>query len=488
MYADDDLPGDVLREEWLEALEAQQEAMEGPIGRWWLDGRVAEQRAAASGPERAAERSEAVPGNTAIQSSNEVDCQWQVSGGVDYLEVTVWGWHRACYDESMELLEAARVSQHQTRDGGYVEVQGATLIVRERGHRWGSTFFPWVADYDGITFSFARKDQGKKCFQAKVQIGSLKLMRDGHRAAWAQAVRILEEVGIVVDRTNVARIDLCVDLPGVSVDPFCDAVYGKEVISRIKSQVAFYRKHTGEWSGCAVGTRASVHLRIYDKIEELKTRSVAERTAKEYVLIERRWGVMPEKATRVEFQIKGEWLKRKWKDCAQIGEVFDKLGGISEYLFRQYFRLVDGEVDRENKNQSKTVTLELWEKVTAMQLEWVGRVAIPLAKMEKKPVDRSRQVKRFFSSALAVAATHPNRGTSRQDFLQLMLETLVREMGADQDWLKKVEKKFDQLIADGSAGVFSYEEVDEFPSEWHVDVWLDCGEVLADRPAGEIPF
>ncbi len=74
---------------------------------------------------------------------------------------------------------------------------------------------------------------------------------------------------------------------------------------------------------------------------------------KRAIMIERRWGSLPDNATRCEFQVRGVWLKAKYSNCRTVEEVFAALDGLTEYLVTGFFRLVDGPVDRANKNQQR---------------------------------------------------------------------------------------------------------------------------------------
>lgn len=477
-----------FNEAWYEAHEAAMEALEPALIPWWVN---ASASSGVSGPERTPRDGEAVPGNTAIHTSQIQ--QWQVSGGLDMLEVTCYGAFSWRYSETEQKLEAGRQARIDGRRC-LVDVLGASLYVRERGHRWGAAFFPWVADYDGITVSLNRQHNKSNVPVAKVQIGSLKLTKDGHRAAWKHALRILEELGIEVTDTSVARLDICIDQAGVKVDPYCEAIFNRQVITRIKSQATFYRSAVdGVWAGVSVGARSDVHLRIYDKLAEL-ARGGPEAAAKLAALIERRWGCVPECATRVEFQVKGQWLRDKWSNCRTVEQVFDRLDSIVAYLCEQYFRLVDGDVDRANNNQDRAEVSPLWGQVTESFLDWVDKASIELVKLEKKPVDRSKAGRRLFSAALGVAALAPGRVVDRVSFLQEVCDVLIKNMPPEWEWQNKLRERWDKMQASGAASVFTFEEmVPRFSCGYEISLtdvsgFEDWDETPDASPVSPVPF
>ncbi len=453
-------PYDEMPTPWEESQEEQQQAMQPLLGDWYCEA-GGKPLSGASVPQRAERSGEAaLSGNTGIQTSNTLP--WQVSGGVDYLEVTCWGHYESVYGEFDRLLDEAWQNAASGKGKRSVPVLGATLVVREKGFRWGRTFFHYVCEYDGITYALRRASSGGE-YVAKVQISSLKLMRDGHWAAWNQAVATLKALGVVVGRTHVTRIDLCLDLPGIDVTPFVEAIMGGCYVGRATA-TQFWKKADGQWNGVGVGSRKndSVYFRVYDKIDELKN-NAKDAELKRYVLIERRWGVEPEKAARAEFQVGGGWLKKKWSECSTVEEVFGKLGAIMEYLTTTFFRITETEVDRENNNQSKAATSSLWSETVVNGFKsWIDQEAVELIRAEKKPVDRSKAGKRLVSAALSVAALTPGAVRNTQSLMQHTVNALARWLPENEsEWLDKLQRKIDDYEASGATNVFSFDETDD---------------------------
>lgn len=424
-------------------------------------------------PERTSEwaaGSHAAPGNTAPQTSILSSIP-PASGGVDWLEATIYGsFDEERYRKFMQQAEAAAAVAKVGGAGRSVDVMGARLIFRATGFRWGNTFYQYAAEADGIRFAFGRPGQAASCSVAKVQVGSIKLMRDGAERCWAEALAILREVGIFYDRSVLFRIDVCVDLPGVPVGPFCDAMFNREVITRIKSGAHFYRAVDGEWSGLSVGSRSGVSLNIYDKSRELREKSGDHSDVKRALLIENRWGVDCDEASRVEFQVRGEWIRTRFsaRDAGEWGggqvlssveDVLEALPGLTGYLVTGFFRLVDGPPDRENNNQSKASVSPLWNQVIESFVSWVGRAAEELPRAAKLRPNQDRIVRRFVSSAVAVAAMCPRHVGNRQSAIQCVVDALVRYLPDEKQLYDSLVKRWEAWEAAGVYDAFDWNAV-----------------------------
>lgn len=453
------------REDWAESYATEQaqyrQAMQSEA--WWASGAAV---ALASGTQRAGRGEAAGPGNTATDTSKPLE-RWCVTGGVDLLEVSIFGWFRD-FDKLAKTLEAGRCAAMTKTASRRVDVASASLYLREKGHRWGNTFLSWVGEYDGITISIGRPSKSKRVPVAKVQIGSLKLMRDGHRAAWAHALRILDGLGIVVDRATVARIDLCADLPHVDCAGYVQAVLERRYVTRLKSQSAFYRAEDHGWTGVGIGKRGRVFLRLYDKVREIDDKSGPEREAKLFVLQERRWGGACVKATRAEFQIGGQWLRDRWNHCATVEEVFDRLASITEYLVTDYFRLTTYEPDRENNNQNLAPASPEWQAVVEA-FQWTEEEIMELQPLEVKPVDRKRFDERLKNAALALAKSlGPGVVYDATTFVQGVVDSLVRTMPPSWEIRATVGRAWEETRAAGLDGVADFSAPDQLSPGWVV--------------------
>jgi hypothetical protein len=408
------------------------------------------------------------PGNTATCTRHPL----AASGGCDKLEATVYGEYSEDYANWEKELEAARV-ENEKGGRGLVPGQGFCLDVRAKGHRWANTFFSWVGEYDGLKISLRRSDMSDKCPVAKIEVSSLKLMREGHRAPWEQALRILRELGIVVRYNRVFQVDVCLDLAGVPVAPYCEAIFNGQAVSRIRSRASFYKGPRGEWTGISLGDRKGVQLTIYDKLAELVERGDDEAEAKMEVLIQDRWGVLPDEATRVEFKIRGEWLRQKWGGVQTVEEVFDRLPAITEHLVQNFFRIVDGVPDRGNRNQSREELSPLWWEVVNGFVGWLGRAVVELEKKKLEPngaYAKARAEERLVGNLCSVLAFTPEYATNPKAALDLLLEVMRLKLSPIV-LRQRIQPVWDKWRRDGVLPVLVGDvELPEFPEpSWVAD-------------------
>lgn len=456
-------------EAWAESWESErhQVAEARGAGQGWWVGVAADP---SSDPQRAGRGEAAGLGNTA--PGNRQSDQWQTTGGVDFLEVTVFGWQRLQYDETAKLLEQGRQAALGRKGRRVVDVFAASLYMREKGHRWVNDFLPWVGEYDGITISFAKPGVKANGCVAKIQIGSLKLMRDGHRAAWEHALRILDACGVAVDRTTVSRIDFCADLGGVDVTPFVEAIVERRYVTRAR-RARLDRGDDDGWTGCSVGTRSSCLLRIYDKVAELAVRSPAESSAKREALIQRRWGCDQQRATRGEFQCNGAWLRDRWSDCSTVEQVFDSIGAILEYLCNSFFRITTLAPDREHGHQQRSGPSPEWQQM-AEAFRWSESIDVPLRKLEKRPVDRKRCDDRLRAAAMALATTLPGVVVDRESFIQAAVDSLVRTLLPEWELTGELNKRRDTLRASGQDALIDFGPPPRYSPGWVCNLQPEC--------------
>ncbi len=114
-------------------------------------------------------------------------------------------------------------------------------------------------------------------------------------------------------------------------------------------------------------------LRVYDKLEEMIAKRDAEKLA---AMKARRWGGLPEDATRVEWELGRGWLKQHGIDTVE--DYFRKRGSLVRKLCHDWFRLTDGPVNREQNHQSRARVLPLWRDVQRALGDWAGKPTLPL--------------------------------------------------------------------------------------------------------------
>lgn len=291
------------------------------------------------------------------------------TGGFDMLQVAIYGgWDAAKFAEVTKRWELHRSRAEEGDAAGAVfETRSGGMRFDGGSMRSGGCWFRYVCEWNGCRLAFVnRAEASEKMHSVWIQIGSLPLMTQGLDAVWSELLELLAELGFVVDRESVSRVDLAVDLPGVQVSEFTKlALGGCEITKAGEGSLRFGRlieQHETFYRGA--GRR--VLMRIYDKLLE-----VANDPVKEAVLIAKRWGgERPEAATRVEFQVGRESLRETW-GVQTLEELKRALPDLVTWAAEDWYRLAESPVDRENKNHSRAKTAAVWRKVQQAFVAWV---------------------------------------------------------------------------------------------------------------------
>lgn len=256
----------------------------------------------------------------------------RVTGGIDTAHVSLWvEWT----EKTPEMVEQIQQAQEYARrqdtedDGGDLPALWVGEQIVEV-HPYGFNpdrsgggqrcYFHYSLKVSGIRIGISERiiKSEKSPPNMRVEIGSLALMQRGLRECWRIALEVVEGLGGIVMRDAPGRLDPCVDLPNVKVSSLQKSVWDGNVVSKCKcktsyntvecetsgqivlSQHGFGRKDTGVTLG-----RGDISCRMYDKARECRNDE-----AKLYELVCSRWGgVVPEEATRVEFQLRRDALR-----------------------------------------------------------------------------------------------------------------------------------------------------------------------------------
>lgn len=296
---------------------------------------------------------------TGVTSSNPT------TGGVDWLGVSVWlGWSVAAHERFIDCIETAL---RKAEESGEVEVieglpcDDLVAVVPFGGKARGMKY---QLQFQGMKVDFSSsRVPGESHPNCSVNIPSTVLMVAGHRGAWSIVEGFLSALGCEVMRTNVKRLDVCVDLAGVDISQFIDLIHADAYVCRAQKEVQ-YKSHK-RVTGYEMGK--NVRCRIYDKAFE-----VIENEDKQQIMREKRWGQDEVLATRVEFQLRSEVLRER-DFGGTVVQVFDKLPLICDWLTSKWLRLTETVVDRSSKNQSKAQVAEIWQLVQDYFQEWAGK-------------------------------------------------------------------------------------------------------------------
>jgi len=205
-------------------------------------------------------------------------------------------------------------------------------------------------------------------------------------------------------------------MPGVGMSDFFAAFKEERYICRARS--ISYTKSNGVTLKFG---ESPLLLRIYDKLAE--TQKCAN-PLKAFAMKDRRWdGVLPEQATRVEFELKREALKERGIDSPD--DYFMKRADLVNYLVREWFLFTKESVDRENKNQSRAEVLPLWKDVQTAFESWAGSPAgCSLAPLNREAVDVTQLFKQMLGLGKAAAKYQGKNNLTNEELRSYIMNGL----------------------------------------------------------------
>ena len=362
------------------------------------------------------------------------------SGGIDTLEISLYGFHHLSGWESLrERLNAARLkSQSASEFMGTIETaEGDILTVEPVGLRKGS-YCQWVLRWKGCDIAIVDNPAPSESrLSIWVCIGSIRLMEVGHVEAWDSLMGVLASLGYCHEREIVGRVDLCSDFANETMQPVQEAVIDHRFVARSKRD-RIHRRLGKEpiFETYTIGGK-EISLRIYDKVREVRNDPV-----KQSILIQNRWGGSVESAIRVEFQIRGKALKRYFS-IRSVADLFANLGTVTEWLTNDWFRIVDS-VDRENGNQRRAGPSAWWSMVQERFRQWTGE-SLPRVEASRRSMpDMAQLGKQLVGVGVSIAA---HTGQTLWQVLNQLAQD-IRQVGNG-----KLEAKRIKLSAVGRCGV-----------------------------------
>jgi hypothetical protein len=232
---------------------------------------------------------------------------------------------------------------------------GITNLFSFNLQRTGTKQFTYLLTTGDITLKLHSRLWSSNIPNCSLEIGSMSCQQ-GLDELLSAFSRWLEFHGGIILGEKVSRIDLAADIRENIENTQID----KEEfhISRT-SKCARYtsdRKMTGVGIG-----KGAIHLRVYDKIQEMKDKKATEKQAFFLHL----WGGEQEFMTRVEFQIRREAIKSMFPKKSDLKTVRLFIHKIWSYLTNDWFRQSAGEVDRVNRHQDRCEVSSFWKIVQA---------------------------------------------------------------------------------------------------------------------------
>lgn len=301
--------------------------------------------------------------------------------GIDTLELAVFC-DFASEEARHESFEWLAETQRELRLGRETQVVGwradETLIIHRTGAAGGGGFYPYRFTWRGVDILAAPFEGEGKLPNFLVKVSAVFMLSyfGDPAKAWAELEGLLTRVFTAkVRRCCVSRADLFCDVPGVSVGTFIKVfekngfvrrtrrkkqigkVSGQSVEAESSEEVVSLDGRGARWTTLALGMGGKAAVRFYDKLQELHDN---QDETKRDMLRNIHWkGEQPLQLTRVEFQLRGEWLRDR--GASTIQSLTAKLQGLGHYLTHSWLVVCIPGVDRRHTNRKQTH--KVWEQV-----------------------------------------------------------------------------------------------------------------------------
>lgn len=419
-------------------------------------------------------------------------------GGWDTVEVALWvvwdGFHAPRHFERLARVMNAKRSGGAER--AHIELAGHDVEVTS-GRKIGDVWTSFTLRCEGMTFCVAERRADSSIPNVIIRIGAMPLLVQPLRECWDVAINFVESFGGTVEEHVISRADFCVDMVNENCAWAARAVQRRGYVAKARDWKVFGSgsEATGVWIG---GSGADCVCRIYDKVAELQA---TQNDAKREAMIAHRWGCEPVEATRVEFQMRGKFLRSLVlpgceKGVRTIDELLRCEGAIVAYLTTEWLRFVSGRGGAHNVQKVRLNTSRQWKRViewfaAAASCEYVGRVR----RITKQGTNARRLRLQGLGCLLkAVALTEDETPETFEELSRCLARQAVQwveDVGGDMAAAQRVDDKFAAVAAigpwakqplGGDGAVLPRPGESGMPVSWRV--WLE--ELRVQRSA--VPF
>lgn len=338
----------------------------------------------------------AAPSNTHLQTSQPSIIPIPGTVSIDWWEVGAcvkWNFDptfpsQKTFKQLGEMKEACQV----TRQPQFltVETNHWHLLGKGRGGGKGA-YFPFQLVCEGITVAFGQDGGKSRQYPnfAYTASGETCLLVGVPEVERRIADLLLFLGGKFADRW-CRRIDICLD---TLYPDLCETLSNLTTtgcsIGSIRAKAAYL---TGNGlSGVAIGQGSSVQIRIYDKLRELPKKS----ELYQLEILANRWGgEIPKSATRIEYQVKKDFLTQHSLKTADevLRRLPDLVARLTQLEPRPTFAITTEPPDRENNHQSRAAIHPLWAGVSRSFQEGIGKSLHPLKRVERGMLNNHKAI------------------------------------------------------------------------------------------------
>jgi hypothetical protein len=365
------------------------------------------------------------------------------------------------FEKVVKLLDSRRQAAEEGRTGDdELVLAGQRFLVLSAGAKVGTkrakAYLRWQLQSES---GYVLQLMNRRTFEgtmpnAKLVATSLVMMQLGIEEVTRLAFEAIRALRGEVGKNKVSRIDVCCDLPDRKIEPLKLAFDAGHVVCRadssdehgeelsfVESDYSIHRLRR-ETTSFNLG-RSDVRLRIYEKVRECRHDLI-----KLQVLIERRWGVFPYRAIRVEYQLRRGKLKMLGVDS--LADWLARRAAIVRYLCHQWFRITDGPYDP--KHPDRTPILPEWREVQEAFAAWTGDGPCPeLKEIPSQPMPPEHFTKSIVGLLVSLLARTGVDVDSNETFAHEGMYRILDEI-EDRDMVEEVRRRRLELgIADRSS-------------------------------------
>lgn len=252
----------------------------------------------------------------------------------------------------------------------------------------------------------------------------------GAEAMWQQIRALIRCLGgeLREEDCDIRRGDVCQDIPGHDLGEWYKLVDDDCVVTRC-AEYGTRKAGRNKRSGFNFGHRDRAAGRVYDKVLELESKDEVYREA----MRQRRYGgVMPEHATRVEYELRTEWFREH--GIKTVRQFFTELPAIVAKLTRErhpFFRITEAAVDRAGHNQKRAGTDPAWAAMCERFVRLAGERRPELVRrLERQTICQRRAVQQAVGVLTSAACAIGIYGDRPADLIMVFSELLRRNADA----------------------------------------------------------
>lgn len=339
---------------------------------------------------------------------------------------------------------------------GTVEFGGASFVMSARGFGGedGKPYFDYVFRFEGMTFALRNHEATTSVCNGHIEFGSIPLTRHGGLPKlWVKILEVFQIEGIEILRHVIGRVDLCMDILNVPMSEFHKRYAKGKWISRARSwdESSDFARIWGSGTVATGFTRGKVlRLNCYDKLRELQDKKDETKLG---VMLDK-WGDYPEHVTRVEFQCKRGAIKAFSIESGlrldTVDDWIENRASIWRYLMTDFFRMIQGKLDKENRNHSRAKTWNIWERMTREGIASLkGEVRMVKRKKRRSPINLETLGKQAVGCVITQAVYREMEGRDPLEAMYIFMEQL--KLMLDEDIADRAKGAVDR-VTEGKNG------------------------------------